>query len=292
MKIVLTVILLFLSLFAETPKVVVINSNDKLEKYSDSYLAFKDDFEGNFSTIVVSDMKSREIKEYLYDEYPDIIYTIGSQAYQYAHLYTPEKEIYFSSIVNWKRLPTTPKTFGVSHELHSEMQLTLIKTLFPEIKKIGVVYSRYTEDLINEFQERGKNLGIEIVAHRVFEGTSDISEFHSFMDNIEALTVIPEPTLFRKESLLKEVLTLAKKRELAIFSYHKLFLDYGAVLIISADNQTTGRQISAMISSRDRDGEKVQYPAGTNLIFNKRVADNIGLEYNPVLLYMFNEIVE
>jgi putative ABC transport system substrate-binding protein len=297
MRVFIVGLFLVLPLVSETTKVLVINSNDKIEKYNESYLAFKEDYEGVFNTIVVSNMKSRDIKEFLYDEYPDVIYTIGSKAYQYANFYIPEKIIFFSSIVNWKRLPssTNENRFGVSHELHSEMQLTLIKTAFPTIEKIGIVYSKYTEELVKEVEKSGKSLDIKVEKHRIFEGTSNIEEFKSFINKTDAVMIIPEPTLLRKENLLKEILTFLQENKKPILAYHQLFLDYGAVLIVSADNPTTGRQISTMIngfSDEFEDVDKVQYPAGTKIIFNKKEADRIGLDYSQSVLYISNEVVE
>jgi ABC-type uncharacterized transport system substrate-binding protein len=37
---------------------------------------------------------------------------------------------------------------------------------------------------------------------------------------------------------------------------------------------------------------KVQYPIGTKVIFNKRVADKLGISYNENISFLANEIVE
>ena len=84
----------------------------------------------------------QRVQDFLYDEYPDLIYCIGTKAYLIAQKFVSERNIVFSSIINWQRLPVTEKTYGVSNELHPGMQMTMYRYVFPAVKRIGVLYSK------------------------------------------------------------------------------------------------------------------------------------------------------
>ncbi|MBC8460123.1 MAG: hypothetical protein H8D67_19220, partial [Deltaproteobacteria bacterium] len=80
-----------------------------------------------------------------------------------------------------------------------------------------------------------------------------------------------------------------------ILSYHDAFAEYGAVLIVSVDNPTTGRQAAAIsreVLSGDVVKKKVQLPAGSHIILNLRKANKYGLKYGEMALSVVNQIIE
>jgi len=293
MKIFLSLLLAFISLYGQ--KVLVLNSNDTVVKYKETIDAFSKEFKEPFLLYNIANKSDNTIKEYLYDEYPDVIYTVGAKAYQYAYEYLPEKEIYFSTIVNWKRLMKAEHTNGVSNELHSGMHLTLIKSIFSDVKNIGVIYSVYTKDIVKDFQINSQSLDINIVPYKIDNTTINEESFHMLLNKVDAIIVIPDPVLLNKQAIVKKLFHTSKKRKKAIFAYHELFLDYGALLSISIDNPTTGRQIARMIQNDTKTNNKkysVKYPAGTKVIFNKKEALNQNILFNKNITSLVNEIKE
>ena len=62
----------------------------------------------------------------------------------------------------------------------------------------------------------------------------------------------------------------------------------------SVDNPTTGRQIATMIQSsiNKEELEKIHYPVGTKVIFNKRDVNKIGINFSDNIAFIANEIIE
>jgi len=288
-------VLLHLLLFvASAQSILLMNSSDNVEKYNQAATAFKENFHQPIKMINISDMNTKEIKKYLYDEYPDIIYTIGSKSYQYANRYLPEKTIFFSSIVNWKRLPLSKNQYGISNEVYSGMQLTLIKSIFPKISSIGVIYSKYTKNIVDSLKMNAQKLGIKIVAQEVNKESVKKKDFQPLLKETQALILISDPVLLSEQEVVKDIFKESAKLNKAIFAYHQLFINYGALLTISVDNPTIGRQMATTITDylQKQKISKVQYPIGTKVIFNKRVADKLGISYNENISFLANEIVE
>jgi putative ABC transport system substrate-binding protein len=282
-----------MSLYAQ--KILVLNSNDTISKYQETISSFKQEFKQPYTVFNISNKSEQIIKEYLYDEYPDIVYAVGVKAYQYAHEYLPEKDIYFSSIVNWKRLNKSYNTYGVSNELHSSMHLTLIKSIFSKVKNIGIIYSDYTSDIIEDFKSNAEPLNVNIIPYKINKSNINNESFNILLNKVDSIILIPDPILLNQQNNVKKLFNNAKSKKIALFAYHQLFLEYGALLSIAIDNPTTGRQIANMIQNNINKNvriDRIQYPAGTKLIFNKKEALLQNVFFNKNITPLVNEIIE
>ncbi len=284
-----TLLLLSVSLYAET--ILVMNSNAKVERYKSMENAFTKDIDKKFKRIDIGNMSKDKIKEYLYDEYPDIVYAIGTKAYQYASKYIPEKKIFFSSIVNYKRFKIGKKCFGVSNELHTGMKLTLVKSLLNQTKTLSMIYSRYTKNIYENFKEEAQDVGIKVIGQKIDEDdTFDMPKLQS----ADAFVMIADPVLLKDEVKVKAFYKMMKKANKPIVAYHPLYIKYGAVLVISVDTPTVGRQVSSMIKSDIAGAEftSVQVPIGSKVIFNQREAKRMKLNYNKSALGIVNKVIK
>ena len=290
----LLILISFVTIFLHAQEILVINSNSKIEKYREAEVGFSQSINSDFKTLDIDGMKSREIKEYLINEYPDIVYAIGANAYKYANQYIPEKKIYFSSIMNWSRLKISGERYGISHELHSEMQLTFIKLIFSDIKTIGVIYSKYTKDVMKELVKNAQNLRIKILPYKISENSIADENFNDIVSRTEAMMILPDPILISNDDVLKEVFKLSKDQKKPVFAYHELFIKYGAALITSVDNPTIGRQIASMINdlTDNEPTQKTLYPAGTKVIFNKKVVIEQEIKFDKYSASIISEVVE
>jgi len=285
-------IFIIFTLYLNAQTILIMNSNTSIKKYSQTQKAFMDTIKCNVKSIDVSKMTQSEIKNYLYDEYPDIVYTIGSRAYQYAYKYIPEKKIFFSNIVNWNRLPKKKHFAGVLVELHSGTKLTLMNSLGIRPKKIAVFYSKYTKSIISSLKENAKLMGIEIIGKKV-DSINEL-DIESVLQISNAVLIIPDPVVLKDKDEVEDIFELAKKYKIPVVAYDKLFVDYGAVLSISVDNPTIGRQVAVMIEKHlnKQDMQNIQYPAGTHVVFSKRISNELGIEVNESKLKILDELIK
>ena len=282
----------------EGPKIMVINSNAAVDKYKIA----QEEFTRSTSTPVVEiDLGERkwklgEIEDLLYDEYPDLVYCIGTKAYLLARKFISDRNIVFSSILNWHRLPLTKKTYGVSSELNPEMQITLYRYLFPVLKRIGVLYSnKYNKQWFIEARAAGKEMGVEIIGRSLSKRRDVLPELEGLLKEVDALWLISDPVVMSDKKSLIEVFKQCDVSKIPILSYHDAFAEYGAMVIVSVDNPTTGRQAAAIsreVLSKDVVKKKIQLPAGSHIFLNLKKADEYGLKYGEMALSMVNRIVE
>ena len=282
----------------EGPKIMVINSNAAVDKYKIA----QEEFTKSIPTPVVKvdlgnkKLKLGEIEDFLYDEYPDLVYCIGTKAYLLANKFISERNIVFSSILNWHRLPLAKKTYGVSSELNPEMQITLYRYIFPGLKRIGILYSpKYNKHWFNEAQATAKEMGVEIIGRSLSKRRDILPELGGLLKEIDALWLISDPVVMAEKKCLMKVFKQCDKSKIPVLSYHNAFAEYGAMVIVSVDNPTTGRQAAAIsqeVLSKDVVKKKVQLPAGSHIFLNLKKADEYGLKYREMALSTVNRIVE
>jgi putative ABC transport system substrate-binding protein len=240
--------------------------------------------------------KPADIENLITDEQSDLIYSIGTKAYLAARKYSPEKSIVFSSVLNWMRLPLTEKTYGVSSELHAGMQITLFRYIFPEVKKIGIIYSKdYNEEWVAESRQEAEEMNIKIIDTPISESVQTVPALKELLPKTDAFWLISDPAIMSEKNILLEVLKQCDLSKIPVFSYHEVFAKYGAVLIISPDHQTVGRQaadIAGDLASGIKPDENVQFPAGSRIILNLKKIKEYGTEYSRDALESVNQIIE
>ncbi len=307
MKVLRTIIIcLFFLLFYpgspssdDGPKVLLINSDATVEKYEKAGNEFRKALPHPVVEVRLDQKKWKvsDVEDLIYDEDPDLVYCIGTKAYLIGNEYAGETNLVFSSIINWMRLPKTERTFGVSNELHPGMQMMLFRHIFPDVKKIGVLYSRqYNSQWFEKTREEAKNMGIEIIGKPVsFKKDNTISALKELLPEIDALWLISDPVIVSNNTRLIDVLDTCDEKKKPAFSYHDAFAKYGATLIVSVDNPTIGRQaagIALEVLASEKIEEKVQYPAGSHIILNLKKVKAYGLGYNEDALASVNTIIE
>jgi len=283
---------------AITQKILILNSNMSVEKYFAVQTEFKSKF--NFP-IVELDLGSKwfdnsEIEKSIRRESPDVIYCIGSKAYMLAFRYAKDKNLIFSSAINYLRLPMAENSYGISNELLAAFQLTLYRYFFPDVKRIGVLYSKtYNQEWLRTAVEDAKEVQVEIVPIVITQSEQIVSALKKKLPLVDALWLIADPIVLSQKQSVEVIFKECDRMQIPIFAYNKLFVNYGAILIVSVDIPTIGRQAarlaSDLFSTRDIP-ERVFHPAGSNVTLNLRKTQKYQLKLNKEALDSVNEIIK
>lgn len=301
-KIICLLFLLFCpgSLFSDSsPKVLLINSDATVEKYEQAGNEFKKALPHPVieMRLEAKKWKIADIEELIYDEEPELVYCLGTKAYLIADKYAAGTDRVFSSIINWMRLPRTERTFGVSNELHPGMQIMLFRHIFPDVKKIGVLYSKeYNSQWFEKTRKEAKDMGVEIMGQPVSDKKNLVeTALKELLPEIDALWLISDPVIMSDNKKLMDMLKVCDQKKIPVFSYHETFAKYGATLIVSVDNPTIGRQaagIALEALAGEKMDEKVQHPAGSHISLNLNKVKSYGMKYNEDALASVNRIIE
>ncbi|MDM8525443.1 ABC transporter substrate binding protein [Desulfococcaceae bacterium HSG8] len=281
----------------DKPKILLINSNTAVEKYRVAQEEFKKTIPYELREVNLGKSVSHIDVDGLTAYNANFIYCIGGKAYSFANKHFDDKNIVFSSIINWLRLPSlSQRTYGVSNELHARMPLFMFRSIFPNIKKIGVLYSQYyTLQWFEKTREQAGEVGIEIIGETVSDKGQTMRALKKLLPAVDAVWVTSDPMVMPEKKYLYKMLDACDELKIPVFSYHEAFAKYGASLVVSVDNPTIGRQAASIamgVLSGDEMGDKVQFPAGSYITLNLKKVEAYGVEYNKDALGLVNSIIK
>lgn len=288
-------IIMPVALFAsEGKKVLIVNSNASVEKYKLVQEIFKKNISVPVTDINLENMNGENISGGLSE--PSLIYCIGAKAYTFAAQNFAGKDIVFSSMLNYKRMNLTPKAYGISYELHPRMSLYIVRSIFPTIKRIGMLYSKqFTKQWFENAGEQAKELGMEIAGRAVSDSKDTESLLKQLIAETDAIWLISDPVVMPEEKYLTMVLKICDAYKKPVLSYNEMFAELGASLVVSVDDPTIGRQAAGIASellSGTKVEDKVQYPAGSQIILNLKKVKEYKVEYNSNALGTVNTIIQ
>lgn len=282
---------------AAEPNILVLNSNQSVDKYRTAQENFTAALNKPLRVMDLAAPKQLEAAhELLSGKSFDVIYCIGSKAYGMAHRNASMTNIVFSTILNWRRLPIGENTYGISNELHPLMQMTIFRYIFPDTKKIGVLYSeRFNREWYEQASAEAKNVGIDLIARSLSDEMQAAKELDKMLPEVQAYWLISDPVIISGEKTLLRLLQMCDEKHVPIFTYNEVFAKYGAALIVSVDDQTVGRQAAAVAESLLFGATiqgKVQIPAGSRIVLNLKKIRKYGLHYSDDALGNVNRIIE
>lgn len=298
----LAIVLLFLftskALLADgQEKVLILNSDRSIYKYSLAHTEFKTKTSNITSEIDLGSkwVDESTVKKDILGIDPDVIYCIGSKAYMLAHKLVKDKNIIFSSAINWQRLPSGKNTYGISNELPQGMHLTTYRYFFPDIDKIGVLYSSaYNKEWLNIAKKSSKEMDIDVIGKQIRKPEDIGLALTELLQEVDVLWLTSDPIVLQKVESVIKVFKLCESMSKPVFTYDKAFVNIGATLILSADIPTIGRQAAGLLSdilANRKITERIQNPAGSHIILNLKKVEKYGLNLNTGALDSVNEII-
>lgn len=279
-------------------KVLILNSDMSIANYSLAHTGFQSKLPVPKNVVDLGNKWTDEekIEDTIHDINPSIIYCIGTKAYLLAHKFAGNKHLVFSSIINWRRLPMGKNTYGISNELSPSMQLTMYRYFFPEIHKIGILYSKdYNKEWIDIAVKSAKDVGITIIKRAIYKQDEVESVLKELLPKVDVLWLTPDPVVISNMESVEKIFTQSNNVRKPVFSYSEVFADLGATLIISADVPTVGIQAAGIaldLLSNERSTERVQYPAGSHITLNLKQVKKYKIKLNEEALDSVNQIIE
>lgn len=281
---------------------LIINSDLAIKKYALTQEVFQANQNKASTVINLADplVEEDEVADIIRRNQFKIIYCIGTKAYLLANRVAPDKKIVFSSAINWRRLPITRQSYGIAQELPAGMQLMMYRYLFPEINKIGVLYNKQiNQEWFSGAIQAAQDVDIELLGQNISAGQNLSTAIKKLLAEVDALWLIADPLVLADRASVVEIFLQAENKKKPVFTYSELFIDYGALLVISADIPTIGRQASAWVDELRNDKtinktitERVSNPLGSYVILNMKKLKEYPILLNKEALGSVNQIIE
>lgn len=281
-------------------KILVVNSDSSVEKYRQTQDGFRQQLDAYADSIVELDLGGADnpgaLEKRIDQEKPDLIYSIGSKAYQLAHRYGKGRPMLFSSVINWQRFDMEKNTYGVANELSLNQELSLLRYMFPAVKRIGILYTpEFSRERIAEAQKYAKEVGFTLIERSVEDRDALDGALNALLPTIDLLWLIADPGVLSDRAAVETIFSAGEKLRKPIYAYSESYIAYGASLAVAADTPTIGRQAANLAQSilrRQPIADAVQMPAGSHITLNVCQLGKLKTAYNQDALDSVNKLVD
>lgn len=273
---------------------LVVSSNASIAKYGLLETELRRHYAGE---VIAIDLGSKWqdkswLKEVLRRKQPQWIVCIGSRAYLETRELVRDVPIIFTSALNWQRFEIGDKTRVISSEVPALNQLTLFRILFPRLRRVGVLFSEAdNREWFEKAKQAAKEVGIEVVGVGVARHEELKQRLTEVLAASDALWLVPDPLVLAETRQVEEIFRQSEARRRPVFTYDKLFVPFGAALVVSADIPTMARQAVAMTQQAGTDSRAAVEPAGSYIAVDAQRLARYGIELDQSMLSIVNELI-
>jgi putative ABC transport system substrate-binding protein len=228
--------------------------------------------------------RGHEVAAQLRGAPPDLVLAVGLKAALVAKLELPETPTLFCLVLNPEShgLPTSNMT-GISMRVAPEAQLSSIRTLAPQAKRIGLLYDpNRSGALVEEAQRAARKLGLAVTAVAVPNGAGVPEALRNLLPKIDLFWLLQDQTVVTQDSL-DFILRTTLEAKVPVFGFSPTLVQQGALGALVIDSRDIGRQAGALASALLRDSgqfrQPLQDPLRPQLAVNLKTAEYLGL--NP-----------
>lgn len=286
-----------LAVFAAVPtgNIVIVNSDSSVAKYTAAQDAFRESLGQPVTVLDIATLTPADAERAIRAASPASVYSIGAKAFQAASSAAKGKPIVLSSAINWERLPAAknPGTHVIATELPSGTQLTLFRYFFPQVKRIGVLFSaEFNHQWMAGAIAAGREVGIEVVGVSVRSTSAARSAAAKLLPTVDALWLAADPTVLADEAAVRALFEACASAHKPVFAYSTAFAQFNPTLIVAADVPTIGRQAAGLLRNQPPGAKKiVQSPAGSEVTLNLRAVKQYQLQLNEDAMDAVNHVI-
>ena len=284
-----------LSLAAE---VTVIKSQD-LSIYQEALDGFKKVYRGKLREFNLEGDReeAKKVVAFLKKVPPKIVLAVGLLAARVAQQEFPEIPVIFCMVLNSERFFLSAKNMtGVSLDIPPSLVFEKIEELFPERKKLGLLFDpKKTGRMISQAKRLAQKLGLSLISQEV-NSEKDLPEaMRKLPPQVELLWLVPDSTVITPQSI--DFLFLKSfEANLPIFTFSDALVKKGAVASLSPVHSEIGKQagklVLKIINGERPDQLPIRHVHEFRLSINLKTAKKMGIYFSPKIIQPADKIYE
>jgi len=270
-------IFLLLFIFSSLPSKVLILKWRDTDFYNEAIEGFKEVITTSYE-VYSCNGKTEEVSKILSrsDEY-DVIVLIGEGALKGGINMNIKKNIVFAMVYNPEIIVKGKENItGVSLNISSKTQFQTIKRIFPEIKKIGILYSN--EILIKDIDKISSTYGFNLKKIKI-NNENEISSALLSLKNCELILIIPDPIL--SSYLISSILVFSIENRIPVFAPSDKIVEAGAVIGLVPNYRENGKKAAKLVNEiiKSKTIPPIEEMESGKLYLNEKVAKEIGITF-------------
>lgn len=231
---------------------------------------------------------------------PKLILTVGTQATNIIADNIPDKPIVFSAVLN----PVTSgfvkslinpggNITGSSLDIPPDIQFNYFKRVVSGLKKIGVLYTKETANLIPPAKVLAKAAGLELEAIEIISEKELPAALDRLIRSVDALWSVADQHLYSPNAT-KFILLNTLRNGKPLMGFSKNLVESGALFALDYDYKDIGKQAGQIaieiISGKPPASTPVAVPGVLYFHYNEKTAKHINLVIPDDLVAVAKEV--
>ncbi len=234
--------------------------------------------------------RGQKIFEVLIAKRPSAIITIGPEATLLAKKMVKDIPVIFCMVPDHTKYGlNTNNITGVSLSLPLKTQLTILKSVTPNVRNVGVIYNpKISKNIFTDLNKKATEIGMTLVPVLVDETEEVVSGIQALQGKVDSIFLFPDPTVVSSVDVVKEIIKFAFEKKIALFGIGEEMVKEGALLSINPEYTSIGQQVARIAQDIIKQNIKpeliaVSDPESVSLALNITTAKRIGVECNMAL---------
>ncbi len=244
---------------AETP-IAILMSDTLTSTQRTIYGAKKVINRSNNNTVFHSFLLSQNLleKQSLIDSLnilkPKVILTVGSPATSFAKDNFKNNPIVFAGVISpvlsgFVESVTNPggNITGASLDIPTNIQFKYFKQIVPDMKKIGILYTKSTNSLIPPAKVVAQQMGMSLEAIEIKDNKDIPRALDSLASTVDGIWSVADPDLFDPQST-RYILLNTLRKSIPFMGFSRYVVESGALFALDFDYKAVGFQAGDMVS--------------------------------------------
>jgi len=231
---------------AETIDIVVIKSQNTIP-YNTTLCEFKDylnrqHMEVRITEIVLSSEYEDEllnIGKIIKSIRPNLILALGTPAARIAQESAENILVLSTMVLDPKASKIEPPSISI--DIPVQIKLRQIKSILPDVKKIGLFYSPGTRNVFEEASRISGRLGLEIIARQINSARELHNAFNGLCQRIDCFLITPDCTIYSPKSV-EYILIEAFRKKIPVIGLSASYTRAGALISFECNYESLGKQ--------------------------------------------------
>lgn len=158
-------------------------------------------------------------------------------------------------------------------------QMALIRTAFPEARRVGMLFGRATSSRAGVYREAAGKFGLALESRTQISQKGMVPVLDQLLDLVDVLLVIPDPEI-HNATTAQHVLLTAYRHQVPVIGYSESYARAGGVLSIYGTPELIGQQAARMVmqaATRNWKLGQAAYSSEFRIKQNWRVSRSLGL---------------
>ena len=158
-------------------------------------------------------------------------------------------------------------------------QISLIKTILPDSKKLGVLLGRTSAQYLEYLTEEAEEAGFSLDVENVGSASDIIPKLIKTLDTNDAILAIPDPLIYNRETA-EPILLTTYRHQKPVFGYSQSYVRAGALAAVYSSNKQLAKQTAEIALAAQQAPSLLpppQAPKYFSILVNRQVARSLNI---------------